>query len=874
MPTLNDLYSLATSSDPMSYLGNMIGNTQVGGGSVNAPMTAAPASQYQFNPGQAAAPVAQGGATGLGLQPPASAMPQALPQAPVAAPVQPMPQNQVAPGGIGLQPQMNQPAVPQMAQAQAQAPQAEPQLNALPSQQVGAMTKPAVPGAPVAQPAIYNPPPSAQPNPVAQQQAQTPNLYPSMLQVESGNQNYLPNGQPVTSNKGAMFAAQVMPATAKNPGYGITPAQSQTPEEYNRVGREFYNAMYKKFDSDPYKAAAAYNAGPGRVMQAEKEAREKGGDYRDYLPAETQSYLKKIQGMNHAEVSTNAIQTQKPTAEAGADMQRVIHTDYALTHQTNIPEMVRVAYADDTHPVAKQLAATIASENISHNENTRQAQTQGDDLIARANSGDQVASRQVANALAAPPKDEGSYLKAYLYHRFGMSQLAQQEQIKLGAGSTYQPVSLPDGTEAIVKMRADGQAMSGVDRTSNTPLTAQQLQDASGMYQKGAETGKSMYTDAQGHTISVTSIPGQTGLRYRDETTGQITHGAPAGLRPLSEQDPVTKHAIDTSTSVMNAMRKQNETQLGGNYFTEEEIQNAGAKAANAIYSQFGRTPPKSTVAQSAENMGGRLAIEQGQTNVPMVGAAGAAPQAAPQAQPQIKDQAYYEAHPEVRRPTDTPASFKARQTINPEGIEAEAKLIAEYGKELPKQGSSAYKQALNKRVMELNPEYDSKKFAQANDAIKKFTTGAEGKTVRAANVFIDHADNLRGAVDALNNGNIPLFNDIAQKYAKNTGQTAPTDFESMKRIVGDELVKAITGSGGALGDREEAAHSLSVANSPAQLKSVLDRYTQLMAGQVNGLRKEYEEAGLKDFDKKLLPRTQQELQKHSQQSNTRRSNW
>ena len=57
--------------------------------------------------------------------------------------------------------------------------------------------------------------------------------YNRMLQVESGNRDYLPNGQPVVSPKGAMFAGQVMPSTAAQPGYGIRPAAAQTPEEYN-----------------------------------------------------------------------------------------------------------------------------------------------------------------------------------------------------------------------------------------------------------------------------------------------------------------------------------------------------------------------------------------------------------------------------------------------------------------------------------------------------------------------------------------------------------------------------------------------------------------------------------------------------------------
>ena len=46
---------------------------------------------------------------------------------------------------------------------------------------------------------------------------------------------------------------------------------------------------------------------------------------------------------------------------------------------------------------------------------------------------------------------------------------------------------------------------------------------------------------------------------------------------------------------------------------------------------------------------------------------------------------------------------------------------------------------------------------------------------------------------NALQNGNTRLLNTIAQEYAKQTGQAAPTNFEGMKSIVGAEVAKAIS---------------------------------------------------------------------------------
>jgi soluble lytic murein transglycosylase-like protein len=109
-----------------------------------------------------------------------------------------------------------------------------------------------------------------------------------VAQVESGNRDFMPNGSPVTSRAGARHAMQVMPSTAHNPGFGVRPARSDTPEEFNRVGRDYLAAMQQRYGGDTSKALAAYNAGPGRVDDAS------GGNWLSAMPSETQSYVGKL----------------------------------------------------------------------------------------------------------------------------------------------------------------------------------------------------------------------------------------------------------------------------------------------------------------------------------------------------------------------------------------------------------------------------------------------------------------------------------------------------------------------------------------------------------------------------------------------------
>lgn len=99
--------------------------------------------------------------------------------------------------------------------------------------------------------------------------------------LESRNRDYYPGGAPVVSPKGARFAMQVMPETARDPGYGVRPAANESPEEYNRVGRDYAAAMESRYGREG--GLAAYNGGPGRF-----EAR---GQNISAMPSETRNYV-------------------------------------------------------------------------------------------------------------------------------------------------------------------------------------------------------------------------------------------------------------------------------------------------------------------------------------------------------------------------------------------------------------------------------------------------------------------------------------------------------------------------------------------------------------------------------------------------------
>lgn len=110
-------------------------------------------------------------------------------------------------------------------------------------------------------------------------------------QIESGGRRYGKNGQLLTSPKGALGEMQVMPATSRNPGFGVSPVGDDSPEELARVGQEYFLALQQKYPDDAMKPFAAYNMGPGAL----DAIIEKWGDkWQEHLPKETRQYLMKV----------------------------------------------------------------------------------------------------------------------------------------------------------------------------------------------------------------------------------------------------------------------------------------------------------------------------------------------------------------------------------------------------------------------------------------------------------------------------------------------------------------------------------------------------------------------------------------------------
>jgi soluble lytic murein transglycosylase-like protein len=92
------------------------------------------------------------------------------------------------------------------------------------------------------------------------------------------------------SPKGAVGTMQTMPSTLKDPGFGVSPAKNTSSDELERVGKDYFDAMYEKY-GDMDKALAAYNFGPGNLDNAITKY---GENWKKGLPTETKEYIEKV----------------------------------------------------------------------------------------------------------------------------------------------------------------------------------------------------------------------------------------------------------------------------------------------------------------------------------------------------------------------------------------------------------------------------------------------------------------------------------------------------------------------------------------------------------------------------------------------------
>ena len=399
-------------------------------------------------------------------------------------------------------------------------------------------------------------PQAVQQAPAQQAPAQpvAPSTFDRMVQTESNGQQFAPNGQILTSPKGALGQAQIMPATAANPGFGVAPATPEeiaTPEGNKAFGQRYYQGLLQHFGGDEQKAVAAYNAGPGRVQQ---NVQANNGQLNvAQLPQETQDYLQKVQrpiAPQQAQVSApsqpliagnassdvsltpteQAIQQQKATWNNDLEKAQNDPTSlYAIAgNREKYPEPVRKIAIDKARQIELDDQKKLESEKLAN-----------DGISGK----DPKKQSELMRAITTK-SEEGSYIKAYLFSRLGLNELAKEEQDKLSGPKFAQ--ALVDGKQYFVETK--GGAITAAYNDAGAKITDDKTLskiNTSYINPTKSETGAEVYYDpmkANGPRFAYVRTP--TGGTYREVGTGRVASPQEqAGLVKMGVAGPIEQQA-------------------------------------------------------------------------------------------------------------------------------------------------------------------------------------------------------------------------------------------------------------------------------------------------------------------------------------------
>jgi hypothetical protein len=211
-------------------------------------------------------------------------------------------------------------------------------------------------------------------------------LVAAVKQAESRGKRYAADGKTLTTSpKGALGEMQVMPKTIKDPGFGVIPAKSSSPDEIARVGVDYLQAMTQKY-GDTEKALIAYNWGPGSTDKWIAS----GADPKK-LPQETKTYVERVKGFLGKDVprETMAKKDREPLPEslppmAKADQPTPAKTTVAKVDVKSMPASYQAAFA-----LAALADAQDEEDDKAFNENK---QTETEQFFANYKPVNQLAS--------------------------------------------------------------------------------------------------------------------------------------------------------------------------------------------------------------------------------------------------------------------------------------------------------------------------------------------------------------------------------------------------------------------------------------------------------------------------------------------------
>jgi hypothetical protein len=224
---------------------------------------------------------------------------------------------------------------------------------------------------------------------------------------------------------------------------------------------------------------------------------------------------------------------------------------------------------------------------------------------------------------------------------------------------------------------------------------------------------------------------------------------------------------------------------------------------------------------------------------------------------------------PEQKAKEDTAANLQGDEFVEtlPKEDQAQVRQAGRYMATIPSPNSrSPQAIRLRNEIFHAYPDIDERMYGAQSGAVRKFWSGTDADTIKSFDVAISHLSTLQQVANALQAGDTQLFSTMKNYFKEKLGYEAPTDFNAVRDLVLDEVVKGIVGSRAGVTEREEAHKRVDRAFSQGQFNSVINRYKELMAGQLGGLRQKFTSTtGMHPevFDRFLAKEARDELARH-----------
>ena len=133
-----------------------------------------------------------------------------------------------------------------------------------------------------------------------------PDIFERQINQESGF-----NPSAFNFGSGARGIAQIMPATAADPGYGVGPVDPNDPTDSLRFAAQYMKAMLDQTGGNYLQALAAYNGGLGNVQNGNYQNPNWGGY------GENSNYVSTILGAAQSGVHASGGTDQRDLFEEG-----------------------------------------------------------------------------------------------------------------------------------------------------------------------------------------------------------------------------------------------------------------------------------------------------------------------------------------------------------------------------------------------------------------------------------------------------------------------------------------------------------------------------------------------------------------------------